>query len=54
MMATYSGNLIAFLTVNKSTLAFNTLEEMVKQSSYEWGTTGGTYWVAVFEVFKNK
>ncbi|XP_067682011.1 glutamate receptor-like isoform X1 [Haliotis asinina] len=51
MAATYSGNLIAFLTVNKDKLPFETVSELVQQTDYIWGTAGGgTYWETMFEV----
>lgn len=51
MAATYSGNLIAFLTVNKDKLPFDTISELVEQTDYIWGTAGGgTYWETMFEV----
>ena len=37
MVATYSGNLVAFLTVTTVSMPFDTLEEMVHQSAYSWG-----------------
>ena len=49
-MATYSGNLIAFLTVNKEVLPFKDIVSMVAQSSYAWGTIGGSSYVDVFSV----
>lgn len=49
LSATYSGNLIAFLTVTKEKTPFDSLTEMVAQSDYEWGTLGGTFWVTFFE-----
>ena len=42
IVATYSGNLIAFLTVSKETLPFSTFEEMAAQDSYKFGYLGGT------------
>ena len=50
LSATYSGNLIAFLTVTKEKTPFDSLTEMVAQSDYEWGTLGGTFWMTFFEV----
>ncbi|XP_021375561.1 probable glutamate receptor [Mizuhopecten yessoensis] len=49
MVATYSGNLIAFLTVAKDKLPFNSLAELVAQSEYGWGTLGGTYFITMFK-----
>ena len=42
VVATYSGNLIAFLTVSKPALPFNTLAEMVAQTSVQYGLMHGT------------
>ncbi|XP_069104060.1 uncharacterized protein [Argopecten irradians] len=49
MVATYSGNLIAFLTVAKDRLPFNSVAELVAQSEYSWGTLGGTYFITMFK-----
>ncbi|CAC5371236.1 GRIN [Mytilus coruscus] len=49
LSATYCGNLIAYLTVTKEELPFDSLSAMVKQDEYEWGVLGGTYWVTWFE-----
>ncbi|XP_041350850.1 glutamate receptor ionotropic, delta-1-like [Gigantopelta aegis] len=49
MAATYSGNLIAFLTVTKDKLPFNNLQTMVNQDEYKWGTVGGTIWPLIFK-----
>ena len=50
MMATYTGNLIAFLTVNKNVSPFTNVEEMLQQNQYKWGIIGGSYWVTIFKV----
>ncbi len=42
VVATYSGNLIAFLTVTRAVLPFNSLEEMLKQNDVKFGIMGGT------------
>ena len=42
MGATYSGNLIAFLTVQLETQPFHSLEEMLDQDTYIWGTVDKT------------
>ncbi|XP_021355128.1 glutamate receptor ionotropic, delta-1-like [Mizuhopecten yessoensis] len=49
MMATYSGNLIAFLTVSKEKLPFDTISGMVGQDEYRWGTIGGTAFIDIFK-----
>ncbi|CAG5124472.1 unnamed protein product, partial [Candidula unifasciata] len=38
--STYSGNLIAFLTVNLDTLPFDSLQSMLDQNGYKYGTVG--------------
>lgn len=50
MVATYSGNLIAFLTVTIDKAPFNSLEELVEQDDYKWGILAGTYFVTWFQV----
>ena len=50
LAATYSGNLIAFLTVTKDKSPFDTLEEMVKQDEYRYGTIDQSMWTMLFEV----
>ena len=42
VMATYSGNLIAYLTVTKTTLPFDSLDDMINQNKFKFGTLGGT------------
>lgn len=42
LVATYSGNLIAFLTVSISQLPFNTLEQVVDQDGIKYGMMGET------------
>ncbi|KAJ8315309.1 hypothetical protein KUTeg_007459 [Tegillarca granosa] len=49
IVATYSGNLIAFLTVSKDKVPITTLEELGLQSKYKWGTIGGSYFITFFE-----
>ncbi|XP_069104062.1 glutamate receptor ionotropic, delta-1-like isoform X1 [Argopecten irradians] len=49
MMASYSGNLIAYLTVSKDKLPFNTVNEMIHKDDYKWGLIGGSYWVTIFK-----
>ena len=48
--ATYTSNLIAFLTVDKHETPFNTLDEMMNQDLYKFGTFGETSWQDIFEV----
>lgn len=45
MVATYSGNLIAFLTVSKQEIPFKSLETLVETNNYKWGVLGGTFYV---------
>ena len=49
-LATYTGNLIAFLAVNTVKLPFNDLTEMVQQNQIKWGQYEGTGMVEVFRV----
>ncbi|KAK7103776.1 hypothetical protein V1264_018609 [Littorina saxatilis] len=42
MGATYSGNLIAFLTVQLEIKPFNNLEQMLEQDTYTWGVAEKT------------
>ncbi|ESO85423.1 hypothetical protein LOTGIDRAFT_107877 [Lottia gigantea] len=42
MAATYSGNLIAFLTVTKDTAPFETLDQLIDNGDYTWGLLGGS------------
>ncbi len=45
LLATYTGNLIAFLAVENSRPPFQTLLELAtQQHGYEMGTQGGTAW----------
>ena len=44
IIATYTGNLIAFLTVENTRPPFQTLMELATQQQYEMGTLGGTAW----------
>ncbi|XP_012940485.2 glutamate receptor [Aplysia californica] len=46
---TYSGNLIAVLTVSKDKPPFDTLEEMANQDEYRFGTLGNSMWTTLFE-----
>ncbi|CAC5375410.1 unnamed protein product [Mytilus coruscus] len=49
MMATYSGNLIAFLTVTKDKLPFTDLSGLVAQDKYKWGIQGGAIFEQIFK-----
>ncbi|XP_050405578.2 glutamate receptor ionotropic, kainate 1 [Patella vulgata] len=48
LVAIYSGNLMAFLTINRVNVPFDTLAGMVNQDEYKWGTLGGTVWSTLF------
>ncbi|XP_033761043.1 glutamate receptor ionotropic, delta-2-like isoform X2 [Pecten maximus] len=50
LIATYTGNLVAFLTVTKDFLPFQGVEGMVQQDVYSWGVIGGTSWVTMFQM----
>lgn len=50
LAATYSGNLIAFLTVTTEKPPFDTLGEMVDQNEYKWGLIGGSAAITLFQV----
>ena len=50
IVATYSGNLIAFLTVDKYNAPFETLKEMAEKGEYKFGTIGGTSFEALMQV----
>ncbi|XP_021356287.1 glutamate receptor ionotropic, kainate 3-like [Mizuhopecten yessoensis] len=52
MMATYSGNLIAFLTVTKDKPPFTTVAGMIQMDNYRWGTIGGSSWIDAFNETK--
>ncbi|XP_050407044.2 glutamate receptor ionotropic, delta-2 isoform X1 [Patella vulgata] len=49
MAATYSGNLVAFLTVTKDKPPFTSLAGMIQQDDYIWGTIGGTVIVQLLQ-----
>ncbi|CAC5406402.1 GRID1 [Mytilus coruscus] len=42
IVATYSGNFVAVLSVTKETLPFEGIEGLVGQDIYKWGTIGGS------------
>ncbi|XP_050395123.2 probable glutamate receptor [Patella vulgata] len=48
LAASYSGTLVATLTVTKDKLPFDTLSEMVNQKEYTWGTFSQTLYVPLF------
>ncbi|XP_055957243.1 glutamate receptor ionotropic, kainate 2-like [Patella vulgata] len=47
--ATYSGNLIAFLTVTTKEVPFSTLAEMVANDEYTWGYLQGSFLETLFK-----
>lgn len=50
LVATYCGNLMAFLTVTRDRKPFNTIAEMLEQDEYIWGTNNGTYLLETLRV----
>ncbi len=48
--ATYSGNLVAFLATEKASFPFNSLQEMVEQNKYTFGTLGSTLFIDMLKV----
>ena len=50
IVATYSGNLIAFLTIDKYRAPFETLQDMSEEGQYKFGTLGGTSFVTILQV----
>ena len=50
IVATYSGNLIAFLTVAKYKAPFETLREMAEKEEYKFGTIGDSSLETIFQV----
>ena len=49
VVATYCGNLIAFLTVSKGKPPFASLEGLLLvKDEFRWGTLGGTNWEDAF------
>ncbi len=50
LIVTYGGNLIAYLTVSKSEVPFRTVEDIINQDRYKWGTRYGTVYFNAFQV----
>ena len=50
IVATYSGNLIAFLTVHKYKAPFQTLQEMAQDGEYKFGIIGESSLETVLQV----
>ena len=50
IMATYTGSLVAILTVEKYKIPFNTLEELLNQKQYKFGTLGSSAFALDFLV----
>ena len=50
LVATYSGNLVAFLAIAKTEPPFTTVEELSLQQEYVVGTVGGTIWEEMLQV----
>ncbi|XP_076113502.1 glutamate receptor U1-like [Mytilus galloprovincialis] len=49
IVATYSGNFVAVLSVTKETLPFEGIEGLVGQDMYKWGTIGGSGYETIFK-----
>lgn len=50
MVTAYISNLVALLTVTLNSMPFRTLEEMINQDEYTWGTLPGSHMFMTFEV----
>lgn len=50
MMAAYSGNFIAFLTVEKDKVPINNIDDLISQDTYKWGIQGKTAYETIFKV----
>ena len=50
LAATYSGNLVAFLTVEKIHTPFKSLDELASQDNYHFGTLSGTAFMDLLKV----
>ena len=50
--ATYSSNLVAFLTVEVEKPPFDSLETLLTQQNYKFGTLGQTFMKNLFKVRK--
>ncbi|CAD5116451.1 DgyrCDS5337 [Dimorphilus gyrociliatus] len=53
IVATYTGNLIAFLTTNIPKLPFSTLEQMAQQKEYAYGLQDGIVQMMLFKTSSN-
>ncbi|CAC5406405.1 GRID1 [Mytilus coruscus] len=49
IVATYTSNFVAFLTITKETLPFEGIEGLVEQNLYKWGTIGGSVYETIFK-----
>ena len=54
LYTTYTCNLMAFLTISSLSVPFSTLDEMVRQTEYNYGTSRGNVLTHVFAVGKKK
>ena len=54
ILATYRGNLIAFLAIDKYSSPFESLLELSQQEKYKFGTLGGSAWEVIFQVIQLK
>ena len=50
MIATYTGNLVAFLAVEKQNVPFQTFAEVAENDNYKTGTLGGAVNVPLLQV----
>ncbi len=53
LLAVYTANLIAFLTISKTSLPANNLEQLASQKTHRVGVMGGSSHEAVFKVSPN-
>ena len=50
IVATYGGNLIAFLTVSKDEIPIPDRETLIEQTRYKWGTVASSVFIEMFKV----
>ncbi|XP_076113503.1 glutamate receptor U1-like [Mytilus galloprovincialis] len=49
IVATYTSNFVAFLTITKETLPFEGIQGLVGQNVFKWGTIGGSVYETIFK-----
>ena len=49
-VAIYSANFVAFFTVTKDEAPIKSLEQLISQTNYKWGTNAGTVFETNFKV----